>query len=80
MIIREVKQNNMKVYTIKDADGKLYPKAFLSIPTLSKTIVDGQIVDIDYGLDEAIEYAKKSKGQFNLAVCDLLEVANSETK
>lgn len=66
----------MKIYTVKDADGKLYPKAFLEIPTLSQTVVDGKIVDVDYGLDTANEYVKKSKGQFSLAVCELLEEAN----
>jgi hypothetical protein len=65
----------MKVYTIKDEEGKLYPKAFLSIPTISKTVIDGQVVEVDYGLEDVTAYIEKSKGQFTLAVCEVLEIS-----
>jgi len=64
----------MKIYTIKDTDGILYPKAFLAVPTPSQAVKDGNIVDVDLGMDSALDYINKSKGQFTLAICELTEI------
>lgn len=63
----------MKVYTIKDADGNLYPKAVLAAPLIVEKVIDGKIVEVDYGAESIIDYIQKSKGEYRLAVCELIE-------
>lgn len=67
----------MKVYTIKDKEGNLYPKAILELENKNKGLRDGKIVTIDYGLETVQEYLESKKGKdFDLAICELSEVEN----
>ena len=63
----------MKVYTVKDEDGNLYPRAILALPKVFEGMIDKKIVQVDYGLDDINEFLKKNK-ELTLAVCELTEI------
>ena len=63
----------MKVYTVKDEDGNLYPRAILTLPKMFEGVIDKKIVQVDYGLDDVNEYLSKNK-ELSLAVCELTEI------
>jgi len=64
----------MKIYTIKDENGVLFPKAILELPNISEAIRDGSVVTVDYGMETVLDWLKSKKGKgFFLAVCNLTE-------
>lgn len=63
----------MKIYTVKDKEGNLYPKALLEVPNVSDAVRNGEIVQVDYGLETVLEYLKKHD-DMELAICSLEEV------
>lgn len=64
----------MKIYTVKDKEGILRPKVILELPLLTQAVLDGKIVNKDYGVQTVLDYIEKSKGEFKLAVCELTEI------
>jgi len=62
----------MKIYTIKDEHGKLFPKAILELSNISECIVDGKIALVDYGLESVTKWLQSKEGKgFSLAVCSI---------
>ena len=61
----------MKVYTIKDEEGNLKPQAILKVSTVSKSVLNGQIIEVDYGLEDIKTYLKKNP-DCTLAICNLI--------
>jgi hypothetical protein len=65
----------MKVYTIKNKQGKLLPMAILKVENIGDAVVDKQIVNVDYGLEAVKEYLQTPSGkEFELAICELQEI------
>jgi len=62
----------MKIYTIKDKNNILYPKAILEIENKAEAVKDGKIIEVDYGEEAVNEYLQKPKNKdFLLAICEL---------
>lgn len=65
----------MKVYTIKDNDGNLFPRAILEIENKAKAVRDDAIVEVDYGLEAVNRFLETKDGKgFELAICELKEI------
>lgn len=64
----------MIIYTVKDQDGTLRPQVFLSEKTMRKTIVNNELVELDFGLTSAFEFLESRNGKgFTLATCELID-------
>ena len=71
-VYKDIEEPAMKIYTIKDKNGRLYPKTILEFPTISEAIREGKIVSVDYGLETVMEWLGSKKGEgFSLAACEL---------
>lgn len=64
----------MKIYTIKDEDGILRPKTILTISEKAHAVRNGEITLVDYGKEEVEQFIEKSKANYMLAVCKLVEI------
>ena len=65
----------MKIYTIKNEHGTLFPKVVCELPRKAESVVDGKIVEVDYGLEAIEKYLGSVMGEgFELAICELSEI------
>ena len=62
----------MKIYTIKDEDGVIRPKAMLELPKVMEVFRDGKIVTVDCGMEAILEYIESKHGKgCSVVVCEL---------
>ena len=65
----------MKIYTVKNEDGELLPKAILETADVHEAVRDGKIVSVDYGMDRVQKFIDSPRGKgLSLAVCDITEI------
>ena len=62
----------MKIYTVKDEEGNLLPKAILEVENVVEGVKAGKITEVDYGLESVQNYAEKNN--LTVAICELSEV------
>ena len=65
----------MKLYTVKNENGTLFPKAICEMECIAETVINKEVVLVDYGLEKIQKYLHSGQGEgLLLAICELTEI------